>query len=203
MGETKRPLTVPSASALLDVVVGGRRASISAWPGVLLFCGLAVLAAQVRVPVPGTDVPLTLQSLVVLLAGFALSPGRALSAMLAYVALGVVGLPVFAAGSHGVLGPTGGYIIGFIAGAWVVSFLKGGGDASYLRLLIAGAAGTAVVFAFGVVGRVLWSGGDVPWALMTGLVPFAAKGGLQMFLAATLVKALRSRRCDRYAGRTL
>ncbi len=103
------------------------------------------LGAQIRVPVPGSEVPMTLQLLAVLLAGFALPPSHAVGGMLLYLACGTVGFPVFVPGSMGLLGPTGGYIVGFVVAVWLVSALKGGPRASVFRLLVVGAAAAAVV----------------------------------------------------------
>ena len=76
------------------------RVVLSALAGCLLMC---VCTALVRIPVPGTDVPMTLQLLAVLVVGFSMSPWRAAAAMALYVACGAAGLPVFA-GSGGLAG---------------------------------------------------------------------------------------------------
>ena len=134
---------------------------------------------------------MTLQLLAVLLTGFALPPPRAIAAILLYLVCGAAGLPVFAPGSMGLIGPTGGYIVGFVMAAWLVSVLKGGSKAPFWRLLGAGAAGTLTVFTLGVGWRVIWLGGDIPLAVTTGLIPFLAKAVIELFLAATLVASIR------------
>ncbi len=175
------------------VPVAGRWALVAGWPGVVSCSALMALGAQVRVFLPGTDVPLTLQSLAVLMAGFALSPPRAAAAMLLYLACGAAGLPVFSPGSAGVLGPTGGYPVGFVAAAWPISVLKGGNVGGFIRLIRAGTAGTAVVFASGVAWRAIGFSLDPSLAIATGFVPFVVKDGVQVLLAATLVVSLRDR----------
>jgi biotin transport system substrate-specific component len=199
-----RQSDVKPATALA-IAAPSRSVSWSAFAGVLGCSVLVAIGAQVRIPVPGTEVPMTLQSLAVLLTGFALRPSRAAAAMLLYIVGGAAGLPLFAPGSLGVLGPTGGYLLGFVPAAWLVSVLRGGSTASYLRLLLAGAAGTVVIFALGALWpwRAALYGGDAAAALMTGLMPFAAKAVVQLFLAASLVVSVRGLRRDGRRSATL
>jgi len=155
---------------------------------------LVALGAHVRIVLPTTDVPMTLQSLGVLLCGFWLRPRDAVAAMLAYLALGAAGLPVFAPGSAGMFGGTAGYLVGFVVAAWLVAMLKGEPTASVVRLVLVGAAGTAAVFLCGIVWRVALFGGDVEVAIATGLVPFLPKAAVQLGVAVSLVVSLRGRR---------
>ncbi|MGB2985120.1 MAG: biotin transporter BioY [Phycisphaerae bacterium] len=163
-------------------------------------CLLVSLAAQVRIPIPGTEVPITLQVLAVLLTGFALRPSQSVAAILLYLACGAAGLPVFAHGSAGLAGSTGGYLAGFAVAAWLVSSLKGASDAGFGRLLAAGAVGTLAVFALGIVWRIALAWllglceGDVWIAVTTGLAPFFVKTVIEVFLAAALVNVVRGRR---------
>src|SRR5262245_17113843 len=81
---------------------------------------LLALSAQVRIPLFFTPVPITAQTFVVLLTGALLGPRLGAAAMAAYLLEGAMGLPVFQGGNSGVaymFGPTGGYLIGFIASA--------------------------------------------------------------------------------------
>lgn len=165
--------------------------------GVVGFFLLMIAAAQLRIPVPGTEVPMTLQLLAVLLTGFALTPPRAVAAMVLYLACGAAGLPVFAAGSAGLAGSTGGYIAGFVVAAALVSTLKGDRNASFGRLLAAGAAGVVAVFVLGIAWRVLLVllldrlDGGVWIAVTSGLVPFVGKAFIELLLAVMLVVAVR------------
>ena len=168
--------------------------------GSVLGCVLLVgLGAQAWVPVQWSDVPMTLQLLAVLLVGFALPPKRAVAAMTLYLGCGLTGLPVFVPGSGGLLGGTGGYLVGFLLCAWLISTMTDGRQASFLRLLAAGAAGTCVVFVLGITWRVLlvaiwgWFEGNVRLAIVTALAPFAVKAVIELLLAVTLVTCLRQR----------
>ncbi len=137
---------------------------------------------------------MTMQAFGALLAGYALRPHQALAATMLYLACGAAGLPVFAPGSSGLAGLTGGYIIGFVAAAWLVSLLKGPPGAGYGRLLTAGAVGTIAILVVGVIWRVPALGGDLPLAIRTGLVPFLGKSLVELFLAAGLVRSVRGLR---------
>ncbi len=145
--------------------------------GVGLFCLLTILGALVRVPLPGTPVPMTLQTAVVLFAGVALGARLGACSQLLYLAIGLAGVPVFAdsgAGPHAgpqyVFGATGGYLLGFLIVPIVVGRLtaRSGG----LRPTLAAATvGTILIFALGV-GWLALSTGSVWTALQQGLFPF-------------------------------
>ncbi len=161
--------------------------------GIVGCCLLVALGAQVRIPVPGTHVPATLQSVAVLLTGFALRPTPAAGAMLLYLAGGFLGLPFFAVGTAG----TAGYLAGFVVGAWLVSLLRGRDEAGVLRLLLAGAVGTAAIFAAGVLWPIIMASvmgfgeGGVEWALATGLFPFVTLAAVKLALAVAVVVSFR------------
>ncbi len=160
-------------------------------------CLLVALAAQVKVPMVGTPVPMTLQTLVVLLTGFLLPAPRAAAAMLLYLCCGLVGLPWFAAGSAALFGVTGGYLVAFPFAAWLTARLCGGGEAGVVRLSLAGLAGTSVIFLLGVSWQVLaagalgFEGGSLRAAMMMGAVPFIPGAVLKLLAAVTLIGLLR------------
>jgi biotin transport system substrate-specific component len=186
--------TIQNPATTAPVMPGTSRSGATAVAGLMVVSGwtLAIsLAAQVRVPVPGTDVPMTLQALAVLLTGYFLSPGRAVAASLLYLACGACGLPVFSPSSTGFAGPTAGYLVGFVAAAWLVSTLRGPRPSAYARLLVAGACGMGAVFAFGMVWRLPMLGGDVAAAVWTGVIPFLPKAAVEVLLAASLVRVIR------------
>ena len=149
-------------------------------------CAIIVLGAQVRIPLPPSPVPMTLQLMGVLFVGLTLVPTQAVSAAVLYLLCGAAGLPVFAAGSAGVFGPTGGYLVGFVASAWLVSYMTRRSEIGFYRLLLAAICGTVVVFMLGVGWLAVWPG-DPGLSLKMGLFPFALKAALQVPLAAMLV----------------
>ncbi len=167
---------------------------------VALFALLTALGAAVAVPLPGTLVPVTLQTLVVSLAGVLLGPFLGAASQAAYLMAGALGAPVFAAGRAGVgwlLGPTGGYLLAFPLAAAVTGWLAGPLRSSWnvraaLRLGFAILLGTAVIFAGGVAQLTLLTG-DPVHALATGLVPFIAGDLLKVALALLIGMRFRAR----------
>ncbi|MCP4589902.1 MAG: biotin transporter BioY [bacterium] len=154
-------------------------------------------AAQVRVWIPGTPVPVTLQTLAVLLAGFALGPRLAPLAMLTYIALGAVGLPFFAVG---LLGPTGGYLVGFAVAAAFVGQFGRAGRGSWTRTSAVAAGGTLLIFACGLTWLTVWLNGDVRAALLAGFAPHWVGAILKTGVAVAAVRAWRHSFVERRAG---
>ncbi len=151
--------------------------------GVVGFAVALALAAQVAVPLPGTPVPLTLQPLLVVLAGLCLGPRAAAASMALYLAAGAAGMPVFApGGAPGALrlvGPTGGYLLAMPFAAYVAGMLSGG-SARFVSRLGAASAGMLVIYA----------GGLLQLAVITGGLASAAVMGVLPFVALDLVKAV-------------
>ncbi len=159
--------------------------------------GLALLAAfgialfaQIRIELPLNEagIPISGQSFAVLLAGFLLGRRWGVAAILIYLAMGLLGLPVFSGGSSGLsalLGNSGGYLYGFIAGAWLVGFLgeKSWGR-SLLQCFLAMLLGTAVILFFGLL-QLSWNIG-LPKALQYGCYPFLPGAFIKALLAAPI-----------------
>ena len=149
---------------------------------------LVALSAQVVVPVPFSPVPMTLQPLAVLVVGGLLGAGAGVSALLLYIALGALGLPVFAAGGSGFLhlvGPTGGYLLAFPVAAGVTGALTGRVP-TVLRVLLACALGMVIIHTGGVAQLALL-GGDPSLAMRVGFVPFLTGDLIKVGLAAALI----------------
>jgi biotin transport system substrate-specific component len=144
------------------------------------------LCAQIAVRVPFSPVPITGQTLGVLAVGGLLGSRRGTLGVLAYLAQGIAGLPVFAGGGSGpiwLLGPTGGYLVGFVAAAWVVGWLcERLWDHSVAGALVIMLAGSAAIYLLGLPRLAHFVGIDN--ALSMGLVPFVAGDLLKIALAA-------------------
>jgi len=152
---------------------------------------VVALSAQVVVPVSFSPVPMTLQPLAVLAVGGLLGATGGVSALLLYIALGALGLPVFAGGGSGFLrlvGPTGGYLLAFPIAAGVTGALVGRGPRSILRVLLACALGMVIIHVGGVAQLALL-GGDPALAVRIGFVPFLTGDLLKVGLAAALILA--------------
>ncbi len=159
--------------------------------GVLLAVVLTASAAQVAFPVPGSPVPVTLQTLAVVLSGVFLGPRLGAAAQAMYLAAGAVGVPVFAAGGAGLaylLGPTGGYLVAFPAAAAVAGFLFAGGRGGPVRALAALAGGTVIVFVGGVSQLLVSTGLDLRAALLIGVVPFLPGALIKLGIGYWLVR---------------
>ena len=159
---------------------------------VIGFALLTAAAAQVRIPLPFTPVPVTGQTFAVLLAGAALGRRAGAASQGLYVLLGLV-FPFYAGGSSGwtyATGATAGFLVGFVAAAWVVGTLaERRKDRSVTTAIPAFLAGTVIIYACGVpwLAAVL----DVSWgkAAELGLVPFVAGDLAKAALAGTVLPA--------------
>ena len=180
-----------------DVITGialPRRAATTA----VLVIGFALVtaaAAQVRIPIPGTPIAITGQTFGVLLAGAALGSRAGSASMLLYVALGAIGLPLFAGGEGGWTYATGasfGYLIGFVVAAGLVGrFAEQRHDRTVRTAVPAFLVGSAAVYTLGVTW--LWATVDtVPTfgdALQAGFLPFVAGDVVKAVLAGLLLPA--------------
>jgi len=161
--------------------------------GIVGFAVLVALGARISLPL--WPVPVTLQVPFVLLAGAFLGARAGAGSMATYLAAGALGLPVFAAGGGlgYFLGPTGGYLAGFVLAAAVVGRLAGR-RAGLGRLLPAMTAGVAVIHLFGLLHLSLFLG-RAPWAaVQASLLPFLVGDVLKIAGAASLVAAWRGLR---------
>ncbi len=152
----------------------------------LALVGSALMALSAKMEVPFYPVPLTMGSLTVLLIGAAFGARLAAATMVLYLVEGALGLPVFAGTpAHGIglpymLGPTGGYLVGYVLAAFTVGFLaERGADRSVPQLLGAMTLGHIVLFVPGYVWLAHLAGAEVAWT-----------GGVMPFLLGTLVKTL-------------
>ena len=157
------------------------------------FALLTAVAAQVRIPLPFTPVPVTGQTLAVLLAGAALGSRAGAASQGLYILLGLGGLPFFQGGNGGweyATGPTLGYLIGFVIAAAAIGYLaERKQDRTIATALPAFLAGTAVIYVFGVAGLMVSLQTGLTDALVKGLVPFVIGDLLKVALAGTLLPA--------------
>lgn len=177
--------------ALQDVMVD-RRARLTV--GVVAFALAAVFGAQIAVPVPLTPVPITLQTLFVILAGAVLGPRAGAASMALYVGAGALGAPVFSNGGGGLpwlLGPTGGYLLTYPASAFVVGWVAGR-RGSMPRLLTALTLGVLVQYAGGLAQLAALTGQPLANVLAMGALPFLFGDAVKIVTAAWLARGLRA-----------
>lgn len=147
--------------------------------------------AQVRISLPFTPVPITGQTFAVLLVGAALGARRGAASLLLYIIQGLIGLPFFAGGASGLayfLGPTGGYLVGFIVAAGLVGLLAACGlDRHIPSALLSFLAGEAIIYLIGVSWLSIYLG--LPHAFAAGLLPFLLGDVIKLFAAGLILPA--------------
>lgn len=157
----------------------------------LIGAGAILTALCSQATIPWHPVPFTLQTFAVLLTAFALGSRRGAAAQLAYVGSGALGLPVFAGWSGGLahlLGPTGGYLIGFVAAAWLVGRLAEKGWDRRLDLSLAAMAlGNLAIYTFGAAWLSAYVG--LGEALRSGVLPFLLGDAVKVLAASAALPA--------------
>jgi biotin transport system substrate-specific component len=195
-------MTAASATAtpvpitLADQLVGSRRLATDA---ALILGGVAVVGLLAQVQIPLWPVPVTGQTLGVLLVGASLGARRAVLSMAAYAVLGLAGLPLFAGAEGGtamLFAPSFGYVLGFIAAGWLIGHLaERRWDRRRGPALLAFLGASLVPFLIGVpyLGVVLATAGqpyDVGTLLSLGVAPFIVGGIVKWLLAAALLPSM-------------
>ena len=182
-----------SKPLIIDRVVPEGRTVLSSFGLDLLVMSTAAaciaLLAQVRIPLGFTPVPLTGQTLGVLVAGMALGKRRGTGSALMYLLAGGIGLPVFSgfgAGFTYISGVTGGYLFGFVLAAWLVGFLaERGWDRNFLTSAAAMAIGSGVIYLTGI----LWLGTHIGFGrvIELGVLPFILVDLVKVVFGATIM----------------
>ena len=152
---------------------------------VLAGAGLTGALAQISIHLPGTPVPMTGQTLGVLVAGCALGSKRGAASLLLYGLLGIVGLPWFAGGTHGYVGPNFGYLIGFVLAAFVCGLVaERGADRRVIGALPAMLLGEIAIYAIGVPWLAVDLHVGIGKALSFGFTPFVAGDAVKAAIGA-------------------
>jgi biotin transport system substrate-specific component len=181
----------PRPLVLGDLIAANRGAVAHAIRDVLLVVGAAGFVgalAQVSIHLSFTPVPITGQTLGVLLAGTALGWRRAAAAMALYAIAGVAGLPWFAGGTAGYASASFGYIIGFFFAATACGYLAGrGADRNVLQSVPAMLVGEVIIYAFGLTWLALDLHLSAGATLSDGLTPFLGGDAIKAAIAAGLL----------------
>jgi len=171
-----------------EVVMDRRAVSVI---GVSATVVCLTLGAYARVPLPFSPVPITLQTFFVLVAGAALGPRLGSLSTSLYLLLGTLGLPIF---TGAWLGPTTGYLVGFVAAAWLVAALTARVPrVSTLRLVGAMLAGNTVLLLCGTAWLALTLRLGAGEALAIGFAPFVVGDLLKLAAAAAFCRGYRDR----------
>ena len=153
--------------------------------GIAAFALLTAVGALIRIPLPFTPVPITLQTLFVLLAGVYLGGRDGALSQLAYLGLGAIGLPLFA-GSGGLLGATGGFLLSFPIAALLVGSLLRPGDSAWRAIPVLAAA-NLVIFGLGASWLARTLDVSAAQALSLAVVPFLPGAALKLAIVTGLV----------------
>ena len=157
------------------------------------FSVLTAIGSLVFIPL--YPVPLTLQTLFTYLAGAVLGPSLGALSQVIYILLGGIGLPVFAGGKAGfgtLLGPTGGYLFGFIAASFAIGKLSDlHTQPSAHRIAASFILGTAIIYGFGIAQLSQWMNGDIQRTLAVGVLPFIIGDALKIAIATAGAARLR------------
>jgi biotin transport system substrate-specific component len=161
----------------------------------LIALGTALLTLSAKINLPLPYVPMTLQTLVVLVIGAAYGGRLGAATIMVYLAEGALGLPVFAGPAGGLaplMGPTAGYLIGFVAAAFTTGWLsERGWDRSVARLFVAMAIGHVIILGCGFAWLAFGMKLGVGKAWLVGIAPFVAASVIKNALGAVLVPAIR------------
>jgi biotin transport system substrate-specific component len=184
--------TMTSTYIIADILRPSGRISSILYDSMLILAGsiLIALSAKVAFPVPFSPVPVTGQTFAVLLTGALLGARRGVLAVLAYIAEGISGMPVFTGAGAGLaylMGPTGGYVAGFAAATGITGLLaEKGWDRNIFTTAVAMTAANAAIYMFGVTRLSVFVGGK---AVALGLIPFIPGDILKIALAAIILPA--------------
>ena len=163
---------------------------------VSMFAALTAIFAQVTIPLPISPVPITLQVLAVCLTSAILGSRLAFMSMLVYIAVGILGMPVFSGGASGlgvVMGPTGGYITGFLLSSYVTGKLVQRKPLPTLsNTLFAMFSGLLVIYATGMLQLSLVTGMPLQAAFMSGVVPFIGLDIIKIAVGAGVACSVRT-----------
>ena len=161
---------------------------------VIAFSGSLLLAllARLTVPIPFSPVPITGQTLGILFLGGALGSRIGTLSIIMYILEGLIGLPVFAGGTMGflyLLGPTGGYLIGFIPAVYLVGYLsERGWTNSFTSAFLTMTIGTLIIFIFGISWLAVTAGFGT--ALSIGLYPYIPGAVIKIILATVTIYSI-------------
>ena len=162
----------------------------------LIFASLlaALMAAGAYLAIPIGPVPIVLQNMFVFLAGLLLGGRWGLASVAVYLLTGALGLPVFAGGMGGIgriIGPTGGYLIGYLPAVFIVGYISEKAAARIGYDVLAMVCGTIVLYACGVTWLKILTGMTWTKTLAAGMYPFLIGDAIKIAAAALIAKAIR------------
>ena len=162
---------------------------------VSLFVWLTTFGAYIKISLPFTPVPVTLQTLSVMLSGAFLGAKLAGISQIGYLMLGYLGLPVFTGASSGqavFCGPTAGYLVGFVFCAYIIGCIIRLKE-NFGWILFSFSLGSLIILTLGTIWLSIYMGIDFKEAFMLGFLPFIAGDTMKVFVASYFYKIFRYR----------
>lgn len=182
----------PAFPVLADLIRVDSQQSARVRDVFLTLAGTAFItfAGFIVIPLPFTPVPISLATFAVLLTGAALGPLRGGASAGVYLALGVIGVPLFAGGSAGWAFSSFGYIVGYVAATLIVGILaRRRSDRNVWTTLGLATLGSLTIYAFGVPWLAAFLGVDLVTALTLGVVPFLIGDAIKIAAMSALLPA--------------
>ncbi|MCX7816022.1 MAG: biotin transporter BioY [Syntrophales bacterium] len=159
-----------------------------------MFGALTAVGAYISIPLP--PVPITMQTFFVVLSGLLLGKTMGAMSQLVYLFLGIMGLPVFAGGKAGMgvlFGPTGGYLIGFVCGAYVIGYVVSLREESSVKWFVFSAlTGLILVYGLGLFQLMVVAQLSFQKTIAVGLAPMIPGELIKVVLAALIAKKVKS-----------
>lgn len=172
-----------------------RKISIQGMSYAAMFGAMTAIGAYIIIPLP--VVPITLQTFVMYLAASLLGGRLGALSQTVYILLGVIGLPVFAGGKAGLgvlIGPTGGYLMGFIIGAYIIGkMLESRKHSGYVWIALSLILATAVIYICGVAQLLVVAQLSLKKAIIAGVLPFLIGDVIKIAAATLLITKIKSR----------
>ena len=161
---------------------------------ILLGSFLIAILAQISIPIPFSPVPITGQTIGIVIVGVILGPWNGALAVISYIFEGALGLPVFAnfsSGLHVIIGPTAGYIWSFILGAFLIGILdRLGLTSNFILSFLSCLTVTTLILIFGAMYLAVFQG-NLESALAMGFYPFLVGDFVKSFLSALIIVGLK------------
>ena len=164
-----------------------------------LFTALMIIGSYLSIPLPLTPVRIVLSDFFVMLAGLVLGATWGTASVGMFLFIGALGIPVFSGGKAGLaalVGHTGGFLLGYLAGAFMIGLISGKGKPSWFKDLIALSAGNLIIFGLGVSWLKLVIKSDWTRALALGLIPYIPVNAIKILAAFALIRVLRPKLAD-------
>ena len=184
--QTHAPLLAPRNAIATQWTAAGIARNVLA-----VLIGTAIVALAAQIAIPFKPVPITMQTLAVVLVGWRLGAGRSFASLAVYGALGSIGAPIFAAGSSGA-GASAGFIVGFVLAAAFVGWMASRKPLEGWRALAVFGAGLAIPYVPGLIWLSMMTGMGAPLSaavLGAGIIPFIPGGLLKLAIASSAAGA--------------